>query len=415
MVVPLGACSLYPETIKVFSGAVADIPTPSFVQNPTSTPINLNLASIAPTNPGTNSSSCMTDSGFDACIFYKNPVAQQGKIFSPVLSSTTDLTSIQTYGVKIDATGQTLDNNNLSICADMNGSYKRFKNLTSTWKTSYLNSRTNFELEQVMAYYWLNQQINTMKQWTGNFYASNKKIQVFAYNPILQGSVLDNAFWDGSLNVIVMGRSTGMPAVSYGLAAEIYAHEMGHANLDYAAPDAIVDSDSCADKNGCIGAIHEGQADYHAALMFGPGPIGESITNNMGGLSASTCVIGRTISTNSSLTADKVYNPGNCSYTMGTTDTSDDIPARGEIHDMGALYASIWWEVRKNAAAAGKPTREVDQLFMEHLAVLQSADTFVSSLCKIVDIDKNNFSSRYSQLFSAEYKKRGLPGLESCP
>jgi hypothetical protein len=82
---------------------------------------------------------------------------------------------------------------------------------------------------------------------------------------------------------------------------------------------------------------------------------------------------------------------------------------------MGTLYASMWWEVRKKAGTTpGKSSRELDQLFMEHLAALQSNETFVTSLCKIAKIDKALFGNRYSQFFSDEYKKRGLPGLESC-
>jgi hypothetical protein len=260
-----------------------------------------------------------------------------------------------------------------------------------------------------MAFYWLNNQISFFKQWTGNFYAAEKKIQVFAYNPMYGGEVLDNAFWDSDLNSIVMGRSESLPAVSYGLAAEIYAHEMGHADLEYASPSSSIESNYCADSKGCFGGIHEGQADYHAALMFGPGPVGESILNDLNGLSGGPCVIDRNILKNSTLMAAKAFKPGNCSYSDGT-------PAEnGEVHDMGALYASMWWEVRrKSGATPGKSSRELDQLFMEHLAALQTSDTFVTALCKISNIDKAIFGNRYSQFFSDEYIKRGLPGLESC-
>ncbi len=407
--VPVGSCSITKDNIRIASNYWS-LTKPDYATKDNSSPIDTSLSSVAPTNPGSINSSCMTSSSFDACVFYKNPVAQQNKIFTPQLSSTLDLSSIQTYGVKIDALGLTLDSDNISVCGDRDGKYSRFvKN--QSWKISYVNSRTNFELEQIMAYYWLNQQINTMKRWTGDFYAANRRIQVFAYHPTeSDGTILDNAYWESTYNRIVMGRSENMPAVTYGLAAEVYAHEMGHANMYYASPQAGVGADYCADKNGCIGAIHEGQADYHAALMFGPGPIGESIINDLGGLSSSTCSIGRTISQNSGLTADSVFKlPSVCKYSDGTS------PTPGEIHDVGALYASIWWEVRQNAAKAGKSMREVDQLFMEHLAVMQSADTFVTSLCKIKDIDVSLFGSRFSQLFSDEYKRRGLPGLESCP
>ena len=420
--VPWMQCTVTKEILKVSSSKPTS--PPAFVTSSSSSSPNLALSSIAPVNPGRLDTTCMTNSNYDSCIFFKNPVAQQGKIFTPALTNTTDLSSIQIYGVNLGISGQTLDNNNISVCGDSDGTYKRFiKN--NSWKISYVDSRTNRELEQVMAFYWINNQINMMKQWTGSFYAAEKKIQVFAYNPVAEELIdgkwkdapLDNAHWISDLNTIRMGASTANPAVTYGMAAEVYAHELGHGNLDYATSNASIDASSCSDtkgclcydNKGCIGAIHEGQADYHAALMFGPGPTGESIKNNMNGLD-STCTVSRTLSKNSNLSADTAYIPNaNCKY------TSDNTVRQGAIHDMGALYASMWWEVRKKAGVtSGKTNREVDQLFMEHLATLQSDDNFVTTLCKIADIDKNIFSSRYSQLFSDEYIRRGLPGLESC-
>jgi hypothetical protein len=201
----------------------------------------------------------------------------------------------------------------------------------------------------------------------------------------------------------------------YALSAEVYAHEMGHADLAYASPK-LNGSGDCPTAEGCSGAIHEGQADYHAAILFGPGPIGESVTNKMSGIDdwgqQSGCFVSRTIEKNVNLTAEKAFDP--CSTLGGTSPSPSPSPGAsqtGEVHDGGALYASIWWQVRSAKASA---PQEVDELFMEHLPTLQDADTFVTALCKIVAIDQELFAGRYSTAFSDEFKKRGLPGLEIC-
>ncbi len=200
---------------------------------------------------------------------------------------------------------------------------------------------------QIMAYFWLTYLSDQMKSRTGLFWAdaarTGKVTNVDAYSHTVEtafaSSVRSNAFFTyntdstgaATTRSIIMGyaKKAGATAGTYvnlqemALSAEVYVHEMGHANLLAAAGTAIshdnsneqyyltvstcsdstqvgkkyicsdVSSSYCANTtlsglqtlcgasfnysltarfcktaNGCIGGINEGQADFHYLMMF---------------------------------------------------------------------------------------------------------------------------------------------------
>jgi hypothetical protein len=350
----------------------------------------------------------MTNPNYDTCVFLKNPVFQKGAALSPALTPTSNLDSLLIYGVKLAKNDGSpyLQNSSFAIYPSDPTDQSQTQltrvraNTSGNWKYPFskncsgstCTADSNHYVGQLMAYYWLNQQKDWMIERTGQFYAANQNIQVITFYP-----GLENAYWDGSN--VVMGDG-GTTKAEFAMGAEIYLHEMGHANLDFASPGASVATPDCADKQnscctsvkGCIGAIHEGQADYHAAIMFPDrgSPIGESYVNSINGFSE--CGLIRTVSGNKNTTLQQAYDA------CGSQ-------TRGEVHLMGRVYASVWWEVRNKT---GSNPKEVDQLFTEHLKALSGSDTFTSALTKIKATDQALFNSKYSQAFTDEFARRGL-------
>lgn len=273
---------------------------------PTSTPTP--GPSLGPVFVPKIDASCMAPGNdYEACIFFKNPVYERKAPFATTIGQTSDLSQYQTYGVKIanrdtsgflqNATFRVIPPNTISrLAADAAGKFKvPFSNCSAPGVCTADSSR---RVSQVMAYYWLDAQEQMMKARTGKFYASGKNILVNTYQ-----TNFDNAAWDALNNRVLMGVSGTQ---DYALSAEVYSHEMGHANLDYATNFVIFNSDvsgtevvcaqglatCCKTVAGCIDAINEGQADYHAAIVFDEGgTLGETLINTLGGIVE--CGLGR--------------------------------------------------------------------------------------------------------------------------
>jgi len=353
---------------------------------------------------------CLANPNYNTCVFWKNPIAQEGRVFASPVGGSSDLRSLQTHAVNIqpehlDNSGF-LQNSSLRVNAQLaDGTIlPRVDARTRVFKFAY-GSDPAHKFSQIMAFYWLNFQIDFMQKHTGNFYAKNKNILVVSYYP-----ERPEAFWfyGGDQKFIFMGSNNAGNELA--LSAEVYLHEMGHANLGYATnfthyetSSAQSKSQICADREntccksplGCASAIDEGQADYHFAIIFPQNTaVLETFGNSVDGISE--CGITRTVSKNSGLTLQGAYD------SCGNS-------ARGEIHLMGRVYASIWWEVRRQAALVNLgDIKTLDTMFTEHLKLISSTDDFSSMLTKIKAIDASLFNSKFSALFEIEFARRGI-------
>ena len=66
--------------------------------------VEKNIKNINSQEPGStpiSDPSCFTNPAYDACLFYKNPVAQMKGPLAPKLSYGADLTAVQVFGVKL--------------------------------------------------------------------------------------------------------------------------------------------------------------------------------------------------------------------------------------------------------------------------------------------------------------------------
>ena len=348
---------------------------------------------------------CTADSEYNACIFWKNPVAQQGQAFTTAINRNSDLKNVQIHAVNIEGYDDSgvLKNSSFFVRAlTASGQLQSVSTESGQFKFSFRGDALH-RVGQVMAFYWLTLQEKYMSVVTGAFFAAKKGISVISYVPDLE-----NAYWDSDLQEVVLGSST--VGNEFALGAEVYLHEMGHANVAYATNYKINESVGsfssiscgggqavcCANANGCSWAINEGQADYHAGILFSASTTFlETFVNNTSGLSE--CGLSRSLDANKNLTAQAAYNACN-------------VNVRGEVHVTGRVYASVWWEVRKlaekNSPEVGAD--EIDVLFTNHLVTLEARDTFVTALDKIQAVDQTLYKGKYSNSFKDEFSKRGI-------
>src|SRR5262249_53315359 len=141
------------------------------------------------------------------------------------------------------------------------------------------------------------------------------------------------------------------------LSAEVYLHEDGHANAHYGSmgniegatnldiacgPDPKNPADCCTTSKGCPGALNEAHADVHAGIIFPDDTaIGSTVVNATGGLVE--CGFPSSIDANANLTAIQAYNVNSGAGVC-------PVSVKGEIHVLGRVYASVWWEVRRATA-----------------------------------------------------------------
>jgi hypothetical protein len=373
----------------------------------TKTDINGNPLTELPPNGVTSNTTgridpnCMSGN-YDACIIYQNPVAQRGSIFPAPVTETTDLTSVQTYAVPIAGIDNSGFLQNASYAILPQSVPRITRNNDGKWRYPYsicsgasCAADAAHHVSQLMAYYWLDQQMSYMTQDTGTWYATRKGIAVDPYVP-----GLDNAFWDSSTISISLGDHNNQ---DFAISAEVYLHENGHANVHYASMGNIEGATSnevgcgtggvnncCTALTGCSGSINEGLADFHAGIMFpGDTALGETLVNATGGFIE--CGLPRDIALNVNLTATQAFNA--CGGGVN-----------GEIHVLGRVYASIWWQLRIGASKAA----DIETLFTEHLRGLAASDTYETAGGKIIALDNALFAGAHATAIRAEFIRRGI-------
>lgn len=322
----------------------------------------------------TNDPNCKTNPSFDACLFYKNPVAQAKAPIPSGVSFGRDLSTIQTFGVKLRnlTNPNQLKNSFIDVYAT-NG--VRAAPVSGKWNFEYKNDANNHAVAQVMAFYWLNEQAEYMKTNSGAFYAENRGIRVDAY----RASIVNNAYWDGSN--IVMGRFSAQESA---LSAEIYLHEMGHANLDFATNSRInISSAYCDTAMGCIGAIHEGMADIHSVIMFPEDPtMAQTITNSLAGWTSRDV---------------RRFNGRNVDYFFSMS--------QGEVHGMGTAYAVILYQIMKDPVMLRV---DFEKIFSMHLTRLTSNSDFKSAKTILMNISDTQFSGKYTAVIKRVFEGMGV-------
>jgi hypothetical protein len=343
---------------------------------------------------------CLVKSEYDACLFVKNPVAQRQQALSGT-NQAADLESAQIYGVKLTSLANSglLENHTIRIeSSSASPSATPRPARASDLKTAAGNDSTG-RVSQTMTYYWMTRAMEYIEARTGIWPAKGKAIRVITDDTI--------AGWSPRTNSIHLRvPDSGVPMAWSG---ELAVHFLGLASLHHATAGAIAEHSSrthrdcglraggcCVSSEGCSRAIASGVGDYFALMIFPDQPtIGETWANRPEGLGF--CNVTRSMSEARSRTAQDAHSA--CSQMGGA----------GEVSTMGTIYASIWWEVRKAASTmSASGERDIDSVFMHHLAELRGTDTFSTALDKILEIDQRLYKGRYKSVFTLQFQSRGL-------
>jgi hypothetical protein len=357
---------------------------------------NFNSMNNPPLVPASDriDAACMTSSQYDACIFNKNPVAQNlTATTGPLLAA--NLSASQNYGVKLTHLAGTgaLSDGTVHLTT-LNGTPVA---IGGSFKFATQND-PGFNFSQVMDYYWLDRATEYIGTRTGVFQAKGQNINVIVDDQL--------AGWSSHTNSIHLQLSKAGNPMAW--SAELAIHFLGLAALHYATNGAIevfdptqhtdcnLRSNGCCSKAvGCAKAIASGVGDYMAALIFPTQPrIGEAWANDPGGMKL--CGLDRDLNHAASTTVQSAFAACPASNA-------------GDATVMGSVYAAVWWQVRAAALAAdSQGDIEIDTLFMNHLYDLKGSDTFETAFQRVIELDNFAFAGKHVALLQNALAAHGL-------
>ena len=391
-----------------------------------------------PRSSGAFNSNCLS-SNQGLCIFYKNPLVAanltDGRTsFSSLYNTQLSPNTFQTFRVSLNlADPNTLKNSTFNVGLGSetisNGSAGlSFSQRSYAWNQSRpisVAQDTNFTVVQGSAFFWLdllrtewNRRIggNSMSD---SFYSSNKNTLVYASvtqfsNPSsIRNLLVDNAFYQSSGNFIVLGYKSdaiGNSAYPMALSGEISIHEMGHANLFHSRGNTaveIIDGNSelykdnyfCKTQNGCFDAINEGQADFHAWLIFSDMPTGnETGKNTLHPTTGTWQFRDQSSQFNQTKTISELYRASTLTFT-------DQSTKAGEIHFMGGAFTSILWKIYSDPRTN---RRVFEKTFARLLPFLSSNHVFQDVKRILLEIDRNNYGGVNSAIISDSFAAKGI-------
>lgn len=338
---------------------------------------------------------CLNSSEFDTCLFQKSPTAQTQQTYSS--SDLESLGSVRHFGVKLTGLNHSgrLENPHLEI--KTRSGIPVEVDQPSHLKPSDLSGP---HLGQLMAYYWLNRAVEFYQAQVDGFAAQSRRIKVIVDDEV--------AGYNPSTNTIHLAVGAGRLPMAFD--ASVMIHFLGQANVYWATEGRINDfrqdqshrscegdpRGCCTSIQGCSRALSYGSADYLAATMFPDSPeLAETWSRNRNG--QSLCGISRSLEAVRLLSLSQMYR------------ACESSALEGKAQLMGLIYASIWWEVRREVKKNNPgEVPYIDQLHMEHLKALNGASDFTTALNAIREADQRLFSGRYIQLFQTEFRQRGL-------
>ncbi|MBL7686762.1 MAG: hypothetical protein JNJ49_01920 [Bdellovibrionaceae bacterium] len=336
-------------------------------------------------------SNCELNPAYDACIIKQSPSAQLGAALSTTAATRrSQLGNAAIYGVKLTSLSGNgkLENSTLSV----QSLKATITALTSASLKAQPMTAGSSNFEQVNTYYWMNRAAEYLDARTeGALPAKGKGIKVIVDDTITG--------YEAGTNTIRLKMTDSAGAVAWN--GDLAIHLFGVANAYLANPTGwntlsasthqtcnAVDKGCCTAATGCAGAIRFGIGEYFASCLFpNRTKIGDGF-NNATTSAQALPGISRDIASAATKTASTLFTA-----------------AQGDVRSMGVLYASIWWEIRRQA---GTQSADIDRIFMEHLSLLNGNDSFATAISKAKTVDSRLFSGRYSSAFDSELSKRGL-------
>ncbi len=377
--------------------------------------------------------------GGNACLIYKNLVHVKNNVLSQSEQGYgANISHLQKFSPKIEIPSSGyLSNPSFNVYRGSVNSSDRNQFSSSDLIVNYQNDKSDKKLSQLMAYYWLNKQLDVMKRDAGEYSAENKKINVTSSTESVPNNAYFSSSSSGSSDVVmgVLKTKDGLITGEVAHQAEVFAHEMGHANFYYSIGSDLITGASCSSSSsgsvtvnnvaypvyrcnytntnkeyyyryningkwnpigpfcssamGCITGINEGQADMHQALLFPEDPrIGQAFMNTMSGFE-----IRNSLASKASIT--EYFNEG--------------APGPGgEIHNMGGAYFAILWKIYSNPAML---RNDFAKLFSAHLKRFSADDDFLDGRNHLLDIVKTpsfGFDQKYISIVNDSFAAFGV-------
>jgi hypothetical protein len=322
---------------------------------------------------------CAANSDYDACIFKKNPVAQEG-------AAVADANSVRKFGVKLRGLSRTgwLENPRLKI-------------LTLHTPRASLIERSKFKsqispgssyLEQVSAYYYGNLAFEYLEKQVGSERLPIQALKIYADDGFTGFSSIN-----GSIHL--EKKSTRLPKAMSGevvvqligqsLASRLSERRVHETNPTQHKTCDLEAKGCCASASGCSQALLNGFGDYVAAMIFPVNAkLGESISSSTQG--QQICTLRRDLAQLATRTRAQAYAA--CTV-------------QGSAVVMGSWYAAVWWRMRNQLEAqeAGG-AQDIDKLFFDHARAWTGSFTFT---------DAKNEALRLSALYKDGKYTSGLP------
>lgn len=324
-------------------------------------------------NPSTDklSENCFSDDSFDACIFQKNPVAQE-----KLALNFAEVSSKRRFGVKIRGLALTgyLENSRIQVYA-LNS--PRFTLAQRGLLKSPLASPS--VVAQFNAYYWANRTFDYLSAQLGAEYIFTTGLKIY----------VDDAFTGYSSSYRSVHLSLKEEKIPHAFSGEVVAYMVAQGIVDDLSQRRIFVKDSvqhkfcqqdpkgcCQSQNGCAQALANAFGEYTVGLMFPTTPIvGETLLNSLEG--QKICGLSRNLNTLASQTSSQVY-------------LACEVPGRTPL--MGAWYASLWWKLHTQIGA------DADHLFFEHAKTWTASTTFVDAKSSAIELATTFKNGQYLNL-----------------
>lgn len=330
------------------------------------------------------SDSCFSSVDFDACIFLKNPVAQEKRALDPG-----KLDQTRKFGVKIRGLSSSgfLENGRVQVFSLFT---PRF-NLLERNKLKSESAGGLSYVEQFSAYYWANRVFDYLEPRLGAARLAMAPLKIYA----------DDAFTgyaSGGNSIHLQREQNSLPKAYSGevvvyLVGQALANSLSGQKVFTRNPAqhnfcALDPKGCCTTENGCAQSLANAFGEYLAAVMFPDSArVGEAIANATAG--QKICEVPRALGAIVTKTKTEVFNA--CA------------PA-GRTVLMGAWYASLWWKLRAqlDAQEPGSAS-DVDALFFDHAKVWTSTSTFAEAKTEALRLAGEFKGGKYLVAFQSAF------------
>jgi hypothetical protein len=349
-----------------------------------------NTKNAAELNPGVLYQECFNQTQNETCLIYKNPAV--------------GMPYIKKIPNDQIATNGSLSLSDFEIRNFENDQIQLFQN-----EKIHFSSQNPFPYAYIHTSYWAMEFSSFIKKIIQRpWVLDQKRIQIYPNSPFSGWSPDKNEIHlfyddfnnkvmalDASLLVYFLSEAqlsylTSKKIDGYQANTKTYEKDPHLKNCTTRKGKLLVDS-CCNSFVGCSKALASGQADFLTSIFFQSNPaVGDDWGADLSGYKA--CGVYRNPELNQKLTFEEAFTK--CS----------DMNIEGYAPVLGAVYSSIWWEIRKEADIK----ENIDFLFLKHLETLTYEDTFKTSLEKALEKDRTLFANKYDTLIRKWAINKGL-------